>query len=179
MPEAHTTQDQLPAGYIEMPVSERLRLVRGLAYRRKGSPTLAESFRTTFNGGDPNVVSALTTVLEFDDDVSVRRAALHGLMRSDDPAAIPGLLVGLSSDDFASRFHAVHGLQKLRAREAVPGLILLLNQRRIRIKVAEALVAIRDEQALEPLRAAARRGWPRSRRKLREAVQQLEGALGY
>jgi HEAT repeat protein len=176
---AASTQEQLPPDYIDKPPEERLRLVRSLANRRKGSPTLLNAVKTTFSGGDPNVVNALTTVLEIDDDVSVRRAALHGLTRSEDAAAVPGLLGGLAFDDYACRFHAIHGLQQLRAREAVPGLIVLLDDRRLRKKAAEALVAIRDERGLEPLRAAARHGSPRSRRKLAEAVKQLEAALGF
>jgi HEAT repeat protein len=172
-------QEQLPSHYMERSQAERRQLVSSLAYRHKGPPTLLNAIKTTFSGGDPNVVSALTMVLDLDTDVTVRRTALRGLTRSEDPAAIPGLLRGLRFDDHACRFHAIHGLQQLRAREAVPELIGFLNDRRLRKKVAEALVAIRDERGLEPLRVAASHGWPRSRKKLADAVRQLEAALGY
>jgi HEAT repeat protein len=73
----------------------------------------------------------------------------------------------------------VTGLGRLQARQAVPALIGLLNERRLRTHVASALLAIRDERALEPLRRAAGRGWPRSRRILAKHAQMLEDRLGY
>jgi HEAT repeat protein len=82
------------------------------------------------------------------------RAALAGLRRANTAAPIPAFLGALQSDDRASREHAIIGLADLKAREGVPPLIALLDDRRHRTQAAWALVSIRDERALEPLRAA-------------------------
>ena len=171
---------RLPDDFFAWPVKERRELVYRLAGRRKGQPGLMDEIRQTFSGGDPSFIPTLTAVVERDADVGVLRAALRGLTRCEDPAAIPGLMRGLASDDFACCWHSIHGLQaRLGARDAAPGLIELLGRRRLRTKAAEALVTIRDERALQPLRVASKHGWPRSRRLLREHAETLAKALGY
>lgn len=173
-----TAPDQLPPDYMQLGTSRRLAIVKRLMDRGERPESLLGRMTTTFSGGDPAVVSALTAVLELENDATIRKMALQGLTRSEDPAAIPGLLRGLESDNHASRWIAIHGLEQLRTSEAVPGLISLLGDRRSRTKAAKALVAIGDERGLEPLRAAADSGSPISRGKLRRYAGELEAALG-
>lgn len=174
-----TTPVQLPRDYMKLPTGRRLTIVKGLMESGERPETLVGRMTTTFSGGDPAVVSALTAVLELETDATIRKMALQGLTRSGDPAAIPGLLRGLESDNHASRWIAIHGLEQLRASEGVPGLIRLLNDRRSRKKAAKALVAIGDERGLEPLREAADHGSPLARGKLRRYAGELEAALAH
>jgi HEAT repeat protein len=132
-----------------------------------------------FSDVDPRAIPALTTVAEEDPLVSIRRTALSALRRTRDPAAIPALLNALKSDDPASRAQGIKGLEALKAREAVPALVALLDSKKDRTHAAEALVAIRDERALEPIRDAANRGWPRSRRILRAHAADLAKSVGH
>jgi HEAT repeat protein len=128
--------------------------------------------------GDPAMIRRLTAVAELDPDEAAKRNAVCGLSRMSDEAATPGLLIGLGTSDRATRRWAITGLEKLRARDAVPELVRLLNDLHLRHVAAAALVAIRDERGLPPLRAAARRGWPLTRRRMRRRVRALEQGLG-
>ena len=173
------SESALPPGFFELTAEEResrtLEMVRAPAQ----GMALREAIRDWYTNGDPQMVRAFTEIIERDSDVRVRRTAFAGLAHIPDRAAVPGLLRGLQSTDRASRYHAIAGLERLRAREAVPGLLSLLDDRRVRLRVARALVVIRDERALEPLRAAARHGWPRTRARLQAHVHELETSLGY
>jgi HEAT repeats len=170
----------LPPDFFAEPRRVRKKAVERLV-RRTAVPThgTMEFIRTSSDGGDPAVVSALTLVVEQDPDVAVKRSAFYGLSRIPDQAAIPGLLPGLRSSDRASRAHAVNGLGRLRARAAVPDLVALLGDWYCAAPAARALLAIRDERALEPLQLAAAQAWPWRRRQLRRCARELESALGY
>jgi HEAT repeat protein len=168
----------LPSRFFEEPKRSRLREVRRLAGRTPSGARGAERIATWFEGGDPTLIQALTAVVTTDSDRSVRRAAYAGLARIPDRAAIPGLLTGLSVSDRASRAHAVMALGRLAAREAVPGLVALLGDPYCRLMAGEALVEIRDESALEPLKRAAAHGLPWRRRRLRVRVEELAAAVG-
>jgi HEAT repeat protein len=117
-------------------------------------------------------------VAEEDPSINVRRAALSALQRPGDRRAIPTLLAALESEDRASREHAILGLERLKAREGVPGLIAILDDTHHRTLAARALVAIRDERALDPIRDASKSGWPRSRRILNAYAAELATAVG-
>lgn len=170
----------LPPDFFAKPTRARRRIVDGLVRRSTVATTGTKEFiRNWSEGGDPAVIPALTTVAERDLDVVVKRSAFCGLARIADQAAIPGLIPGLRSSDRATRAHAVKGLEKLRARAAVPGLVALLGDWYSAVPAGRALVAIRDERALEPLRLAAGRGWPWRRRRMRRCVKDLDSALGY
>jgi HEAT repeat protein len=169
----------LPPDFFERSKKARVRYAMALAQRTPGAKTNMDAIRNWHQGGDPRLIGVLIEIVERDPEVDVQRAAFQGLSRIPDPAAIPGLLPGLRSSDRRSRYFAVCGLGRLRAREAVPGLLPLLHDRYTRAEVAAALVAIRDERALEPLRGAATSGWPRTRRRLRRCIASLESDLGY
>jgi HEAT repeat protein len=165
---------QLSAEFFAGPPAVRRREVSRLANRRVDDAHGLDAVRDMLDGGDPGVIAALVWVVGHDDDAGVVRSALFGLSRMSDYAAVPGLLLGLDSTDRASRMHAVKGLGKLRARAAVPDLIPLLDDSYLRMNVAEALVAIRDDRAVEPLRLAAASGPPWRRRRLRQCADLLE-----
>lgn len=168
----------LPPEFFAGSPAMRRHEVERLAFRRVDGARGMKAIRRTFEGGDRDVIAALTSVVEHDDDATVVRAALFGLCRMSDPAAVPGLLLGLDCADRASRVHAVTGLGRLRAREAVPRLVPLLKDSYLRAEVAEALVEIRDARAVEPLRGAADSS-PRWRRaKMRRYADALEQAVG-
>src|SRR5271165_907137 len=169
---------ELPAGFFHEPASARKHYVEGLTNRRERPVTGTEAWRTMFENGDPAVIPALVAVVNLDPDPVVRRRALFGLSRMSDRAAIEGLLPGLRASDRASRAHAIKGLGRLRAREALPDLVAQLDDWYGCVMAAEALVAIRDERALEPLRRAAEKGSPWRRRRLRGRAEELEGVLG-
>lgn len=134
---------------------------------------------TWYEGGDLAAIRALNEVVENDSDAYVRRAAVQGLGRMPDPSAIPGLLLGLREPERRTRYLAASALGRQKAREALPDLIRLLDDRYCRAAAAEALVAIRDDRALQPLRAAVAHA-PRWRRpRLRRLVIELEAALGH
>jgi hypothetical protein len=170
---------ELPPDFFKKPADERVRHVNALVRRPCADKTLLETMRNWYTGGNANAVHALTAVVMGDPDVDVRRAALSALGRIPDLVVVPAMLRGLESQDRASRMHAILAFGRLRARESVPSLVALLDDRRSRVEVARTLVAIRDERALDPLRAAASRGWWWQRRRLRDCVTALEAALGY
>ena len=150
-----------------------------LASRTPSGVRGIEMLRTWYEGGDHAAILALTEVIERDVDRYIRRAALQGLGRISDEAAIPGLLLGLRESDRRGRLLAASALGRLKAREAVPELIGLLDDRYCRAAATEALATIRDERALQPLREAVSRA-PRWRRPgIRRIVVELEAALGY
>jgi HEAT repeat protein len=156
-----------------------MRIIQRLVKRSTVATTTTREFIAAWpEGGDPAVIAALTLVAERDPDVAVKRSAFSGLARIPDPTAIPGLLPGLRSSDRATRAHAIKGLCKLRARAAVPDLVALLDDWYSAVLAARALVAIRDETALEPLRLASGGGWPWRRRQLRRYADELEEAVG-
>jgi HEAT repeat protein len=132
-----------------------------------------------YTSGDPAGARALTDIVLRDPDVRVQRTGLFELSRIPDPVVLPAMLIGLTSSDRACRLHAILALRRLRAREAVPTLIPLLMDRRSRVDVARTLVAIRDERALEPLKAALARSPWWQRHRLRRCVSALAGLLGY
>ncbi len=162
-------------------ISDRLRrsVVLALATQTPGAPGPGHRPSVARTLGDPSVIPALCELVEGDPDRRVRRFAVAGLARMPDTAAIRGLLLGLDADDDVTRYWAVRGLGRLKAREAVPGLVRLLRDRSHRLAAAEALVTIRDERALEPLRDAAKHGSPWTRRRLRRDAQALASSLGY
>lgn len=177
---------KLPADFFRRSEADRRRWIYGL---RGPEPHGLSGRRRLLwimdMARDPRAIGALTEIMERDPDVGVQRAALLALRGTRDRAAIPGLLLGLRSADPACRVHGIMGLEELKAREGVDDLISLLEntQRKdfveMRVCAARALVAIRDERALEPLRAASKRGWPRSRRTLGTLADELAAALGY
>jgi HEAT repeats len=169
----------LPPGYFTLPRGERLRIVQGLVRRSsQARQTAREVIANWDDDGDPAVIQALTIVAEGDPDTAVIRYAAHGLSRMRDESAIAGLLPLLRSPDRATRAHAVGGLGRLRARAAVPDLVQLLDDWYSCTWAARALVEIRDERGLEPLRHAATRGWPWRRKRLKLYAAELESALG-
>ena len=139
---------------------------------------MKEAVLSLYEGGDPAALPALTTVFELDPDKAVKRAAACGLANIPDTAVAPVLLSVLAATDRATRAHAILALGRLQARDAVPALLPLLDDHYARIVAADALVAIGDERALEPLKQAAARGPGWRRRRLRERVRKLEAALG-
>lgn len=170
---------ELPRDFFSEPRRSRIRHVDKLVARTPGHPKGMEILRTWYQSGDVALIPTLTAVVNLDPDEDVRRSALGGLGRMPDRAAIPGLLPGLRSTDRRSRFLAVSALGRLGARESLPDLVELLGDRYCRTAAAEALVAIRDERALEPLRHAAAQARPWRRRRLRRRVDELEAAVGY
>ena len=171
---------ELPDDFFSRSEEERWLVVH--AWGRPAPDPRSSAFRLAlagpFNARDPRAVPGLMRVAEEDPSIKVRRAALMGLQRSEDRRTIPVLLNALRSEDPASREHAILGLETLNAREGVPGLISILDDPRQRTLAARALVTIRDERGLEPIRAASKRGWPRSRRVLRALAAELATAVG-
>jgi HEAT repeat protein len=177
----------LPCGFFEKELGQRRDAVRKMAFHTPGESKPVtwgkiasfSAVRPLLEAGDPTFIRPLTTVAELDPDVRNRRNAVAGLQRMNDPAAVPGLLAGLRSSDRATRVWAIRGLQRLRARAAVPELTAVLADWRQRYAAATALVAIRDERALQPLREASRHGLPWSRVYMHRRVRELEQRLGY
>jgi HEAT repeat protein len=145
-----------------------------------GAIRLRDSF-TTEPKPDPRAIEALARTAVHDVDQGVRRLAVFGLRYTGDSAALPGLLAGLRSPDTAARLHAIDGLSRLQSREVLPELIACLDEHRggVSAWAAEALVAIRDERALGPLQAAAKRTrLPWRRRRLLHHADKLQRAVG-
>jgi hypothetical protein len=170
---------ELPPDFFKKSIDERVRHVAVLGGRAGADKTRLETMRNWYTGGNPDAVAALTAVVTQDPDTQVRRAALSALARIPDPAVVPAMLRGLESEDRACRMHAILAFGRLRRREGVPHLVALLDDQRSRVVVAQTLVAIRDERGLQPLRAAASRGWLWQRRRLRDCLRALEAAVGY
>jgi HEAT repeat protein len=177
---------ELPPGFFERSDEERRQWIWDLRGGQPTGLTAREKILWTVDSTrDPRAIPALIEILERDGSVPVQRAALLALGGTKDPAAIPGLMIGLRSDDGACCLSAILGCQDLRAREAVPDLIALLANtqrkdfRQLREHAAEALVAIRDERAIEPLRAVAKHGGLRSRRRLQRLADELASSVGY
>ena len=164
---------------VRASISLRMTVARALASRTPGVTGWIGPLKYWSLEGDPAVIPALTKLAASDQDPRIRRRAISGLARMLDTSAVPALLLGLDADDRATRVWAIHGLRKLKARDAVPGLLRLLGDRRHRFDAAEALVGIRDERALGPLRKASRHGSPRTRRRLGRHAAALATALGY
>lgn len=134
---------------------------------------------TGLGSTDPRIIPVLAPLLEGDPDPSVRRAAAYGLRRTGDEGAVRPLLLALSDKDKATRIHAAMGLGSLRSRDAVKPLSELLHDRACGVTAARALVEIRDESALAPLRAAASSAGSRRRRAaLNRAASDLECRVG-
>jgi HEAT repeat protein len=163
---------------VHASVKLRRSVVLHLARQTRGPQNSSSPVSPCPTEGDPAAISALTDAATTDPDRKVRLYAVTGLARMQDASATSGLLAGLSSDDYATRYWAIRGVARLKARDALPGLIRLLGQRRHRYAAAAALVEIRDERALEPLRKAARRGAPWTRLRLRRRAAALAGSLG-
>jgi HEAT repeat protein len=127
---------------------------------------------------DPAIIPVLAPLLENETDPELRRMAAYGLRFTGDHAVEPMLLKALSDSDTATRIHAAMGLGLLRSRAAVDGLTKLLEDRACAGPAADALVEIRDERALGPLRGAASsaRWWRRKR--LGRAAATLEERVG-
>ena len=169
----------LPPDYMTLAPKERREIVWKLALKRsRHRESLDETIRHAGKDGEPAVIPALLVALEADPDTLVKRHAAYGLASIPDQAIAPALRGALPSADRATKGHAIVGLGRLRARDAVPDLARLLDDRYARMLVADALVEIRDEHALAPLRAAAARGSPVRRYRLRKRIAALETALG-
>jgi hypothetical protein len=164
----------LPDGFFSEPPAERDRFVLSLVKRQTDG---ARGFRAAFREGhgDPAALPALRVIAELDPDEAVKRSALFGLSRIDDPSSIPTLRAALTAPDRASRAHAINGLGRLRAREAVPDLIHTLRHDRYgRAIAAQALATIGDPEAGDALRSAVKKSAPWRRPGLRRALDQLE-----
>jgi len=169
----------LPADYLMLPAGERRAVVESLTERRTvRRDSLREVIAHHYEDGDPAVIGGLSIALELDPDRRVKRAAAAGLACIPDKAVIPALRGALSAKDRATKGHAIFALGRLGAREAVPDLVRLLDDSYSRTAVADALVAIEDEDALRALRRAAARGPRFRRRRLGQRVSALESALG-
>jgi HEAT repeat protein len=170
---------RLPRDFFTLPARERRELVWGFTQRRSHRrPSTREAIAHMHEDGDPAAVGALSTALELDPDTLVKRHAAFGLSCIPDQTVVPALLSALTFPDRATKGHAILALGALHVREAVPALLRMLDDSYGRIPAADALVAIADERALEPLRDAAARGSWLRRRRLRERVSALETALG-
>jgi hypothetical protein len=169
----------VPAEYLSWRRADRERHVLELVKRTHsgvGSSPLV-MVRRSEEPGDARVVPDLAWVLEVESDLEILRLATHGLAQVRDPAATDPLVHALGSSDQTVRVHAIRGLARLRARPALPRLIDLLDDRSVRVDAARALVAIRDERALEPLRHASGIGLI-GRRKLRHLADELAREVG-
>jgi HEAT repeat protein len=176
---------RLPDDFFSRSEEERVEWIRALRGPQPEKLTVEGTLLWIFDEhGSPHAIAALTEIMEKDQSVNVQRSALGVLRRSQDRAAIPGLLIGLKSEDLASCLSAIMAFEALKAREGVPILIGLLDNTErkdfleMREHAAQALVAIGDERALEPMRAASKRGWPWSRRRIRRYADELSTALG-
>jgi HEAT repeat protein len=169
----------LPSRFFEQPPGIRRRHVDRLVQRTPSGAHGREMIATWYEGGDPKLLTTFSALVERDPDGDVKRAAIQGLARIPDPAARFGLMKGLALPDRRTRYMAAEALGRLRSREAVPMLVSLLDDSYCRVAAAQALVAIRDERALESLRAAAAQAGPWRRRRLRRVVSALETELGY
>jgi HEAT repeat protein len=169
----------LPHEFPTLPARERREIVWRLAQLRlRHRDSAAEAIAHAYEDGEPRVIPALTAALDSDPDKNVKRHAAYGLSCIADRAVAPALRRALGLTDRATKGHAALGLGRLGAREAVSDLASLLDDAYSRMRAADALVAISDEQALGPLRQAAARGSPLRRRRLRKRVAALETALG-
>jgi HEAT repeat protein len=155
----------------------RNRYVHELLDRTLGERTSDNVRKSLLRAGNPAMVGALTAVLEVETNQALRRQVVFALASIDDPAAIPGLRSALSTAHRGSRGYAIDALGQLGAREAVPQLIALLDDPWSRRRAARALVLIRDERALGPLRQASQKA-RLHRRFLASSVAELEGRLG-
>jgi hypothetical protein len=131
--------------------------------------------------GHPESIPALSERLAEDPSPTVRAAAALALDLVDDPAVISPLVGALRDPKPRVRRTAIEGLRKRQARQAVEDLIELVRVRGDESLLAgRALVDIRDERALAPLREAATSAdTRRERRRFGEMVEQLERDLGY
>jgi HEAT repeat protein len=130
---------------------------------------------------DPKVIPRLTRLLDDEPHTDVRRTAVWILRSTGDAAATGPLISALEGPDTATRLHAVMGLRDLKAREALPELIGCLHDPRwsVRCESAKALVKIRDERAVQPLRdAAATAILPWRKQRMENAAQRLSRAVG-
>jgi HEAT repeat protein len=129
---------------------------------------------------DPRFFDVFCEFARSDPDPTVRRMAFMGLAFSDDDAAIPILLSALDDSDEAVRGWAVIGLGNLRSREAVDRLIpMICPYRRSTVTVVDALVKMRNERAIQPLRdAASATRLPWRRRRLNNAADKLARSVG-
>ena len=169
----------LPPDFIGRTPKQRREVVWALAQvRSRTCESLPETMRHSGEDGEPGVVPALTVALQTDPDKLVKRHAAYGLACVADDAIVPPLRGALALADPATKGHAILGLGRRRAREAVPELVGLLDDRYASLMAADALVAIGDERGLGGLSAAAGRGLPLRRHRLRRRVWALEAALG-
>jgi HEAT repeat protein len=152
--------------------------VLALATRTPGVSRPVSALELQRTDGDPAVIPTLSRLVARESNPRIRRIAMMGLARTSSQDAIPALLSGLDVDDDATRVWAARGLGKLKAREGLPGLIPLLENRRLRHEAAQALLAIRDTRAVQPMRQAARHGMPWTRSRLRRQALQLAKAVG-
>jgi HEAT repeat protein len=166
-----------PAGYSDLPQRRRHEYIMGLVMC--ALPGKGALDGTNNDPGDPSFVRAFLSVLSVEPDTANRRLAVYALSRLPDEAVTEPLLEALGSTDTATKVHAIKGLARLRARAAVPKLIELLADRSVRFQAAQALVTIRDERALEPLRSACEASVLRARTRFRRLVRELETGLGY
>ena len=129
---------------------------------------------------DPRFFEIFCEMAQSDSDTDVRRIAIMGLAFSEDEGAVPILLSALRDTDGSTRGWAVIGVGNFRVKEAVEPLIGLLRPwRKGTFSAVVALVEIRNERAIQPLREAANATWlPWRRRRLQKAAGKLERSVG-
>jgi HEAT repeats/PBS lyase HEAT-like repeat len=169
----------LPSGFFAEPASVRRRHADRLMGRTPSGVHGRELLATWHESGDPGLLHTFNLLLERDPDEEVKRSAVQGLARIPDPAVASGLLKGLALPDRKARYVATEALGRLRSREALPMLASLLADRYCRSAAAKALVSIRDERALDPLRMAGADASLWRRRRLRRMIAVLEAEVGY
>lgn len=166
------------ARYLNDPKASRRLRRRAVTYIASTKPGGGKATLAT-GATDPAIIPILAPIVQADSDPSVRRAAVYGLRRTDDSAAVQPLLGALSDPDKATRIHAAMGLGDLRSRAAVEPLSRLLTDHSCAEAAAKSLVVIGDEQALRPLRIAASSARPkRMRAMFNQAVIDLERRVG-
>jgi HEAT repeat protein len=122
----------------------------------------------------------LLTLLD-DSSLEVRRAAISALERVPHPDAISKLVIRLRRDDAELvRIDAAHALGELRAVAAIEALLEALDEgNTVSIYAAVALGHLRDDRAVAPLAALARRlsGTARLREWPISALVRIDSAL--
>ena len=153
----------------------RRRIVHAMAHMKPGGGWI-----TLKPVIDDRFFATICELAKADPDVDVRRAAVMALAFSDDEAVIPILLSALRAADEPTQGWGIYGLGNLCAKEGVEPLIGLLRPyRKGTSMVVDALVKIRNERAIQPLREAACATWlPWRRRRLEKAADKLARSVG-
>ncbi|MFX1301275.1 MAG: HEAT repeat domain-containing protein [Promethearchaeota archaeon] len=100
---------------------------------------------------DPRTISLFVSVIEKEENATLRAIALESLQKVDTEEAYKWAIRGLSDKDLDVRYSAVDVLKKIKDKQAVEPLIATLNDEKIIKATIEALGEIGDPKAVDSL----------------------------